>query len=114
MGEKPQRKISKLCPIDLGDVEEKQQTEGRKPNTKTAQVEWRNSNEKRPLASYLRCELCDTTCNGKVQYEGHMNGKQHQMAVERREKDMTAKTDEKLMTKEVEDKDVPKKSEMKM
>jgi len=105
--EKPQRKISKLCPIDLGDVEEKQYTEGRKPNTITAQVERRNSNEKRLSASYLRCELCDTTCNGKVQYEGHMNGKQHQLAVERREKVMTLKTGEKISSKEAGDEDVP-------
>jgi len=108
--EKPNRKISKLCPIDLGEVEEKQHTEGRKQNKKTVQVERRNSNEKRPSASCLRCELCDTTCNGKVQYEGHMNGKQHQMAVERREKVMTVKTGEKITPKEAWDKDVPIKN----
>jgi len=105
--EKSARNASTLSPRD--SVEEKEHTERRKPDKRTAHIENRNSNEKRQLASCLRCELCDTTCNGKVQYEGHMNGKQHQMAVERREKDMTAKTDEKLMTKEVEDKDVPKK-----
>jgi len=104
--EKMPRKITKLCPIDLVEVEEKQHTECRKPNKKPAQAERRNSNEKRLSASCLRCELCDTTCNGKVQYEGHMNGKQHQMAVERREKVMTVKTGEKITSKEAGDKDV--------
>jgi len=94
--EKFLRKTNKPCPTG----EEKQHTEGRKPNKKTANVERRNSNEKRQSGTYLRCELCDTTCNGKVQYEGHMNGKQHQMALERREKDVKPKTVEKLMTKE--------------
>jgi len=108
---KSPRKANKHCPHDPGEVEEKEHTEGRKPSKKIALVESRNSNEKRLMASCLRCELCDTTCNGKVQYEGHINGKQHQMAVERREKDMTVKTDEKLTTKDAEDKDVLRKPE---
>jgi len=104
--EKPPRKINKLCPSDHGEVAEKQHTEGRKLNKKTAQVELRNSNDKRPSVSCLRCELCDTTCNGKVQYEGHMNGKQHQLALERREQDMTPKTGEKFTSKGAGCKDV--------
>jgi len=108
--EKFPRKTNKLCPHDSEEGEEKQQTEGRKPNKKTAQVERRNSNENRQSAACLRCELCDTTCNGIVQYEGHMNGKQHQMALERREKDVTVKTGEKLMTNENGEKDATTKT----
>jgi len=106
LSEKFPRKAIKLGSRDREEGEEKQHTEGRKPNKKTAQVERRNSNEKQPSGTYLRCELCDTTCNGKVQYEGHMNGKQHQMALERRQKDMTVKIGETLTTKEVGEKDV--------
>jgi len=112
--EKLPRKTSKLCPLEPGEVVDKQQTEGRKPNKKTTQVERRISNEKRQPAMWLRCELCDTTCNGKVQYEGHMNGKQHQMALERRHKDMAVKPDEKQMSKEVGEKDVLKTEEIDM
>lgn len=109
--EKMPRKTSKLCPLEPGEMVNKQQTDVRKSNKKTTPVERRNSNEKRQPAMWLRCDLCDTTCNGKVQYEGHMNGKQHQMALERRDNEVTDKADEKLITKEAGEKDVIKTEE---
>jgi len=35
-----------------------------------------------------RCELCNIVCNGKYQYEGHINGKRHKIAVIKSEKSM--------------------------
>jgi len=49
----------------------------------------RRSSGNRQPAGWLICHLCGTKCNGKIQYAGHINGKQHQLALERQEKKLT-------------------------
>jgi len=76
----------KLYSMISGKVERKQSREARTLKMKGTKIEKRRSYGKRQQVLLLRCELCNITCNGNLQYVGHINGKRHQMAVEQKEK----------------------------
>jgi len=86
--EKTPRKLNAIPQRSPGEVPYKQYS-GRQ--IKKTAFDRRRLNGKRQPTVWLTCKLCNTKCNGKVQYAGHMNGKQHQMALERREKEQSTK-----------------------
>jgi len=55
---------------------------GRRWKLKDAEMLKRWLHGRRHNGSQMWCKLCDVTCNGNLQYLGHINGKRHQMAVE--------------------------------
>jgi len=79
--------------ISQRSSEEEVYNKRKEKQNKTPFSDRRPSSGKRQPAASLICKLCDTKCNGKVQYAGHINGKQHQMALERRRKQLTTKSE---------------------
>jgi len=62
-------------------------SEGRRQNRKNPKFKKHEPCRKRQAGVWLRCGLCDTLCNGKLQYTSHLSGKRHQLAVQRRSSD---------------------------
>jgi len=77
------REQDKFCPMKRDNGRRKHQ--GRLQNVKEAKIQKRISFGKQLQVSTMRCELCDVTCNGDLQYRSHINGKRHKMAEEHRD-----------------------------
>jgi len=75
------QKESNFCPAN-NDIAKYNPPKGRRLNMKEAEFSKRWTYGKQKKGTLMCRELCNITCDGKMQYIGHIKGNQHQMAVE--------------------------------
>jgi len=75
------RKSGNLYPNRIENVEHRI-SKASWQKMKDSKYEKRRLCRQKHQVPFIRCETCGITCNGKLQYISHINGKRHKMSVE--------------------------------